>query len=93
MADPEYNFVEEWPTDSPIGWWNEGRAKLNKIISAYNQWQIDGFDKEEAVKLQAQIICGLQTFATRDGGGGWADELRKMQEFVSKGLTAISEDG
>jgi hypothetical protein len=82
VTDIEYNFVSEWPTDTDIDWWNQGRAQLNPIIKAYNQWQIDGFDTDEAVRLRAQIICGIQTFATRDGGGGWRDELQEMLRFV-----------
>jgi len=89
MAETEYNFVEEWPTDTDIPWWNEGRAKLNEIIKPYNQWQIDGFDAEQGIRLRAQIICGMQTFATRDGGGGWLDELRGMLQFVE---TIIEEN-
>ena len=82
--DTNYNFVEEWPTDSPIKWWNEGRTKLNVIIKAYNQWQIDGFNSEEATRLRAQIICGLQTFTQKDGGSKWGKELRGMLEFVDE---------
>jgi hypothetical protein len=84
VTDTEYRFVEEWDTNSPIGWWNEGRTKLNEIIKPYNQWQIDGFNKQEIPKLRAQIIYGLQTFATRDGGSEWARELQEMLEFVER---------
>lgn len=84
MNSPDYNFVEEWDTNSPIDWWNEGRTKLNAIIKPYNQWQIDGFDIEQAKKLRAQIIYGIQTFATRDGGEAWLEELQKMLELVEQ---------
>ena len=88
MTDTEYNFVSEWPTGTGIDWWDAGRTELNVIIKAYNQWQIDGFDAEEAVRLRAQIICGVQTFASRDGGGGWRDELEGMLQSVeSKSIT------
>jgi len=78
----EYKFIGEWPTDTAIDWWNEGRAKLNEIIKPYNQWQIDGFDAEDGIKLRARIIQGIQTFAQRDGGGGWEEELQGMLAFV-----------
>ena len=82
----EFKFIKEWPADTAIGWWNEGRAKLNEIIKRYNQWQIDGFSVEETSKLRATIIQGLQTFAERsdDGGSGWATELRGMLKFVNE---------
>lgn len=77
----EYQFVQEWPEDSPIEWWNAGRKQLNIVIRAFNQWQIDGFEKDEVKKLRAQIIHGMQTFATRDGGN-WMAELQGMLDFV-----------
>ena len=76
-------FIEEWDTDSPISWWNEGRTKLNAIIKPYNQWQIDGFDPQEASTVRALIIQGLQTFANRDGGSKWAKTLQMMLEFIN----------
>ena len=83
-TDPNYNFVEEWDTNSTIKWWNEGRTKLNVIIKAYNQWQTDGFNVEEGIRLRTQIIQGLQGFTQEDGGSGskWGKELRGMLEFV-----------
>lgn len=85
----EYRFVEEWATNTPIDWWNAGRAKLNPIIQTYNKWQIDGFCPEAAVKLRAQIICGQQTFASRDGGSGWHDELSGMLAFVEQHIASV----
>lgn len=82
----EYQFLKEWPEDSPIGWWNAGRKQLNIVIRAYNQWQLGGFDADGATKLRAQIIYGMQTFADRDGGGGWMEELEKMLQFVEENM-------
>ncbi len=66
-----YQFVKEWPEDTNIAWWNEGRHELNKVIRLYNKWQVDGFSE-----------LGLQTFANVDGGSGWRDQLDEMKKFV-----------
>jgi hypothetical protein len=50
-------------TNTDIDWWLEGRKKLNAIIREYNEWQIDGFNKEEKGRLLARIECGIQTCA------------------------------
>ena len=83
---PEFRFVDEWDEETNIDWWKAGRVKLNKIIRPYNQWQIEGFDQETGERLRAQILCGIQTFAQRDGGGEWLKELEGMLAFVESKL-------
>ena len=75
-------FIEEWPETSGIVWWDECRAKLNKIIRAFNGWQIDGTPKNEAQRIERLIDHGLQTFASGDGCGGYREELEKMLNYM-----------
>jgi hypothetical protein len=88
----EFHFVEEWATDTPIDWWNAGRIQLNKVIRAFNEWQVEGCDIKEARKLRAKIILGMQTFGRRDGGSAWLDELTGMHAFVEAFL-AVADTG
>lgn len=51
-----YKFEKYWPTDTGIGWWDESRTELNKIITAYNDWQIqDDFEEKASKKVLALI--------------------------------------
>ena len=82
MSRPEYRFEEAWPANTGIGWWDESRTKLNTIIDAYNQWQLDGFDEGASERVRAKIIFGIQTFAEEDGGSNYRELLEKMLTFV-----------
>ena len=75
-------FVKKWNEDTPIDWWNESRIELNKIIEIYNNWQIEGFDKENSKKVIAHIEYGKQTIGTLDGGSGYLEALVNMESFV-----------
>ena len=77
-----YKFVKKWDENVPIDWWKESRIELNKIIDIYYSWQIDGFDKAASRKVLANIEYGEQTIGSLDGGGGYLEELEKMEEFV-----------
>ena len=77
-------YFDEWPENSPIGWWNEGRAKLNKIISLVNEWTLDGCPDGDRDRILRRIEMGQQTFASHDGGGGWLDDLTEMKAYVSE---------
>lgn len=79
-----YKFESEWDENTNIAWWKDGRTKLNVIIRMYNKWQIDGFPSDEKQPLIATIICGLQTFASQDGGSNWAEVLERMKQFVEE---------
>lgn len=86
----KYQFVEEWDEDATeIVWQKKGRRRLNEIIQKYNAWQRAGFPDKDQELLEAEIEFGLQTFATKDGGEAWADELRKMRDFVKNRLSRI----
>lgn len=77
-------YFTKWPENTPIDWWNEGRKQLNVIIDKVNAWTLNGAPVEDAALLLRHIDMGLQTFAAQDGGGGWADELREMQQYISE---------
>ena len=82
MSSSEYKFEEEWPLGTGIGWWDEGREKLNKVIRYYNRWQRKDFPMKEKRRVLATIEEGIQTFAQRDGGSGWLEVLERMKAFV-----------
>lgn len=75
-------FVEKWPRGTGIQWWDECRSELNAIIEAYNQWQIDGMSPDGKQKVLNLIEYGKQILGTKDGGGGYHQQLVEMQTFV-----------
>lgn len=84
-------FIEEWDENVDISWWAEGRKHLNVVIRAYNAWQREAgvsgrYDPQEGRRLLVMIEEGRQTWANRDGGGGWRDELERIAKSVEEGL-------
>lgn len=77
-------FFTEWPDQTQVGWWNHGRKQLNEVIRAVNEWTLADRPREEGAALLRRIDMGLKTFATVDGGSGWAEELRKMRRYVER---------
>jgi hypothetical protein len=73
---------KEWPENTPIDWWNQGRRQLNQIIRLVNQWSLAGCPRDATPELLRHIDLGLQTFAGEDGGNGWAETLREMREYL-----------
>jgi hypothetical protein len=84
----DYRFVDTWPTDTGVDWWNECRTKLNVVIDAYNEWQVDGFPVERRQRVVAMIRLGLQTIGQRDGGSSYREELEGMLAFVERNTGA-----
>lgn len=83
----KYRFVKKWDEDTDITWWKESRIELNKIIDAYNKWQIDDdFDVDKSKRVIALIEFGKQTIGSIDGGSGYLEELEKMEEFIKQSL-------
>jgi len=80
----EDRYFDRWPTDTGINWWDEGRKELNKAISLVNDWTLSGCPEEDADKILKHLDMGLQTFGVQDGGESWADELRKMQQYIQE---------
>jgi hypothetical protein len=80
-----YKFVQKWDEDVEISWWKESRIELNKIIEAYNNWQIYGnCDIEGSRVILAMIEYGKQTIGSQDGGSGYWSELDGMEKFVKE---------
>lgn len=90
----QYRFVKKWdPDETSIDWQKKSRKELNKIIKAYNDWQINGFDRVEAHRVLALIEYGKQTIGDMDGGSEYNEELEGMMEFVKKVLEAVKRIG
>lgn len=90
----EDKYFDEWLTNTPIDWWNDGRNRLNIIIRVVNEWTINGADKDQAAKILRNVDMGLQTFAKRDGGSGWEEELKGMRSYIKNrcGLEEVEDD-
>jgi len=84
MSNTTYKFEEKWDENTGIGWWDECRKELNKIIDFYNQWQIEGFPDDQVTKLRALIEYGKQTIGSMDGGSGYMEKLVEMEDFVNE---------
>lgn len=80
----DYQFKKLWCEDTPIKWQKECRVELNKIIKAYNDWQIYyPFNEDKTRELYALIQYGKQTIGLCIGSG-CLEELDDMQKFVLK---------
>lgn len=79
-------FVEEWDEDEPIAWRAAGRKRLNVVIRAFNDWQRQlgmGDESTERPRMVRILIEeARQTWAQRDGGSAWLEELDKMDEIA-----------
>ncbi len=86
----ECKFKSKWDETSPIGWWNECRKELNKIIDCYNTWQMEhNFSEEKSKEVLVKIEYGKQTIGSRDGGSGYWDELDEMEQFVKSNVVSV----
>jgi hypothetical protein len=84
----EYKFKEKWDENTGIGWWDECRKEINKIIDCYNTWQMEGnFSREDARLVLAKIEYSKQTIGSRDGGSGYLVELIEMECFVKSKIS------
>lgn len=85
-------FIDEWDEDETIAWRVNGRKRLNVIIRAFNDWQrMLGMGDESTEKprlIRVLIVEARQTWANRDGGSGWREELDKMDEIAKVFLAA-----
>lgn len=84
-----YKFKSRWSEDVSIGWCKTNRVEFNKIIDAYNNWQIeDNFDKEKAQIVLAKIEYGKQTIGSFDGGY-YRKNLLRWNNLFSNGQFSI----
>lgn len=82
-----HKFKNKWDLPTGISWQDESRRELNKIIDAYNNWQIEEvFGELEAKILLSKIELGKQTIGSQDGGSVYWDELDEMEQFVRKNM-------
>ena len=73
-------YFDEWSESSPVGWWNEGRKKLNVIVRKVNERTLDGCSLLDAPCLLRVIDMGMQT--DEFGKNGWGVNLEMMYEYV-----------
>lgn len=83
--------IEEWNENVGVGWWKEGRKKLNKVIRKYNHWVVCDTDNNvKTTILLVKIYKNLKmSYCNQDGGSGWYEELDKMKttvEYILKRL-------
>lgn len=93
---PQLTFIDEWDEDTDIPWRANGRKRLNVIIREFNGWQRQlGMGDEVTEKprlIRVLIVEARQTWASRDGGSGWLEELAKMDD-VAKEFLRVQESG
>ncbi len=76
-------YFAKWDENTEIAWWNEGRKQLNVLIDRVNQWTLDGCPAAQKGRVQRELDMAVQTWAQQDGGSGWLDELKSMQDYVA----------
>lgn len=77
-------YWDEWDENSSIAWRNAGRKKLNVVIRLVNQWGLDDCPPEDVPLILRHIDMGLQTYGADEGGSGWEETLREMEEYVKE---------
>lgn len=48
-------LLEKDEPNTNIEWWNVNRRKLNEVIHAFNQWQINGFSTHGRAVVEAMV--------------------------------------
>jgi len=72
--------MEELDENTPIGWWNENRRKINEIIRLYNEWQtVHHFDR-----YQKEIVKGRSLALKK-----WAEEGSEFSDWQIEILDEI----
>lgn len=91
----QLTFIGEWDEDTDIPWRANGRKRLNAIIREFNGWQRQlGMGDESTEKprlIMVLIVEARQTWASRDGGSGWLEELAKMDDVAREFLRGSEE--
>jgi hypothetical protein len=78
-------YFDEWPENTPIQWWNEGRQKLNRVIRIVNRWTLDGRPSERRDRILRHVDMGEQVLAGTGADGDWLEVLADMKRYVSSG--------
>ena len=86
--------ISLWPENTGIGWWNEARKELNKVIRLYNKWVDKGaYSATKAVKLIERINNHLKMdYCNQDGGSGYKEELELIKSLVKERLLKLIEE-
>jgi len=80
-------FIDYWDENTEIGWWDDCRKRLNKVIRRFNKWQVEkGFDNQYGYKVLRHIEAEKQGIGARDGGSGYLEVLEEMEQFVKDNL-------
>jgi len=61
-SEPKYLFFDTWGGNVFL----PDPLRLNRLITEFNEWQIQGFKYNEREKLLALIEFGRQTYAYRN---------------------------
>lgn len=81
----EYKFVQKWDENVEIDWWKRSRKRLNRVIEAYNDWQIyDQFDSKKGKTVLAIIRYCKETMSIIDGGSEYLKVLIEMENFINE---------
>lgn len=77
-------FEEEWDEETEIAWRRDARRILNKVIRAYNDWQIEGCQWVTKGKMLRVIEYGRQMLQNVDGGEDYIAAIDRMEKFVDQ---------
>jgi hypothetical protein len=77
--------ITEWCENTGIGWWDQGRKQLNKVIRKFNKWILNDIDDlKKTNKLLKKINNHLnKEYCNQDGGQSWKEELLSMKQIVN----------
>jgi hypothetical protein len=74
-------LLNEIDTEETTGWWLENRLKINEVIEAFNNWQIDGFDLHRRDVVEA-MITRARRFSNERGDRCFSDwQLETLDEM------------
>lgn len=76
-----YHFIREWPVDS-LDRWGDERQKMNRVIHAFNEWQIADFDATEERRVRALIEWARQLVGHESDA--YLADLDEMTEFMDE---------
>lgn len=75
-----YKFITKRDEDTDIEWRRKNRIELNRIIDAYNNWQIeDNRNLNKIERVLALIEYGKQTLPD-----DYHEELNDMKKYIDK---------
>jgi hypothetical protein len=87
MADDEFagtvKIMELLNADTDISWWNANRARLNEVITSFNEWQTKHRFSSFQKKVLEEKIRLCREFGDQNDFSDWQyDILDKMESFI-----------